>query len=56
MVAFLFHPVYTDVAMKIIFSRSAGSYERKDKKEQTVYKFRPQVEYATLFWDLGRVY
>ena len=39
------------VTYNVLVNRVAGSYIKKNKKEQAVYKIRFLVEYAAFFWD-----
>ena len=52
MVPFLFHPVNTDVAVKIIFNRSAGSYVRKIKRDKLYTKSAPKLNMRLYFGTL----
>ena len=53
MVPLLFHPVYTDVAVKIIFSRSAGSYVRKIKRDKLYTKSALKLTMRLCFGTLA---
>ena len=53
MASFLFHPVYTDVAMKIIFSRSAGSYVGTIKRDKLYTKSAPKFNMRLCFGTLA---